>query len=102
MFGYIAAGYTTLVCYMVYSIAHYKLMNIVCEHNCEGIKPYDTRRILVITVPFVAAGFVFLATYDYPIVRYGIIVIAIIIAAVLRNRIIGVLQGMLALKKKTN
>lgn len=102
IFGYMAAGYTTLACYIIYSVAHYLLMNIMCNRFYDGITPYDTRKILEITVPFVVAGFVFLVTYDYPIIRYGIIVIAIINAALFRNRIIGVLKEMLALKKKTD
>lgn len=100
-FGYIAAGYTTLACYIIYGVAHYILMNRVCLECCGEIKPYDVKKILAISVPFVIMGFIFLFTYDYPLIRYGIIVVVAAVAFIMRKMIIEVVKGMLALKKKS-
>lgn len=99
-YGYIAAGYTTLVCFIVYAVAHYIFMKKVCRDCCEGIYPYDTRRILLITVPFLIAGFVFMATYNYPLVRYGLVGVAVIVAVVMRKKIISVAKNIMSLKKQ--
>ena len=99
IFGYMAAGYTTLACYIIYSFAHYNLMNRVCEEYCDGIKPYDTKKILAISIPFIAMGFIFLFTYNYPIIRYGIILVAVVATVIKRRKIEEVVKSMMVLKK---
>ena len=99
-FGYIAAGYTTLVCFIVYAVIHYLFMRKVCRECCDSDYPYETRKIFMITVPFLIAGFVFLATYKLPVLRYGIVGVAVVLAIVFRNRIIGIVKGIMSLKKK--
>lgn len=99
LFGYIAAGYTTLVCFMVYAIVHYLFMRKVCRECCDGDYPYDTRKILMITIPFLIAGFAFLATYHLPVVRYGIVCVLIIFAVIFRKRIINTVKKLIKLRK---
>ena len=99
IFGYIAAGYTTLVCFMVYAFAHYIFMRKVCRECCEGKYPYETKKIMIITIPFLLAGFVFMATYNFPIIRYGLVGVSVIIAFILRKRIILVAKRIMDLKK---
>ena len=77
-FGYIAAGYTTLMCFIVYSLAHYLFMRKVCDQFCEGEYPYDTRKILIIVIPFIAAGFLLLITYRLPILRYSLLGVGLV------------------------
>ena len=98
--GYIAAGYTTLVCFIAYSVAHYIFMRKVCRECCDGVYPYDTKKIFVIAVPFLIAGFVFMATYNYPLIRYGLVGVAVVIAVIMRNKIIAVLKTIMSLRKK--
>lgn len=88
-YGYLAAGYTTLVCYIIYSFAHYCLMNIVCKKYCDSVKPYDSRMILAISVPFTVLGLLLRFTYNYPVMRYGIIGTFVIALFVFRRRILG-------------
>lgn len=98
-FGYIAAGYTTLVCFIIYASMHYIFMRWVCRECCAGEYPYETVKILKITIPFLIAGFIFMATYEYPFLRYGLVGIAGILAVVLRNRIIAIIKRIVGLKK---
>lgn len=86
-FGYIAAGYTTLVCYIIYSVCHYLFMNIVCKKSCDGVKPYNLRYILLITVPFVIVGFAMLFTYNYLLLRYLLIAVILVCAIILRKKL---------------
>lgn len=72
IYGYIAAGYTTLVCYLIYTLFHYILMNAVCKKYSDGIRPYRTKVLLMITIPFLLCGFLLLTTYSYPFIRHGL------------------------------
>ena len=77
-YGYIAAGYTTLLCYMIYAGAHYLFMRKVCRDCCAGRYPLETKKIVLITVPFLILGFLFMLIYRLVIIRCVIIGIGII------------------------
>ncbi|MGN1026689.1 MAG: lipopolysaccharide biosynthesis protein, partial [Faecousia sp.] len=101
-FGYIAAGYTTLACYIIYCVAHYNLMNWLCKTYCEGTTPYDTKKILGISVIFLVSGFAFLITYYHPVIRYVIIIIAIFSVFFVRKKLMKIGKMLLATKKNKN
>lgn len=98
--GYLAAGYTTLICFIVYAVGHYIFMKKVCKQFCDSEYPYESKKILLITIPFMMTGLTFLATYNYPAIRYSIIVFAGIIAIIMRRRIIDSLKKIINLKKQ--
>lgn len=98
-FGYIAAGYTTLICYLLYAVFHFILMKSVCQKYCDGVVPYDTRIISVITAGFIMAGFVGLASYSSNIARYLIIMLIFILAVAFRKKTIQVINQLLKLRK---
>lgn len=100
-FGYVAAGYTTLTCYIVYCIAHYLFMKKVCDQFCEGEYPYETKKIMKIAIPFLAAGFGLLFTYNFPIVRYGIVVVAAVLVVIMRKKFIAVIRELMSVRKKS-
>ena len=81
-FGYRAAGYTTLACYAIYVGMHYSFMKKVCAQELKIPNPYNIRTICLITFIFLAIGFIFLATYDFPMVRYGLILSTTMIAVI--------------------
>ena len=82
LFGYIAAGYTTLICYMLYTVLHYVFMRKICNNKLNGKQPYDTRILLGITIVFLLLGFTTLFTYGNSIVRYVFVSIIIIALAI--------------------
>ena len=86
-FGYYAAGYTTLFCYIVYAVCHYCFMRRVCRQYLDGAKIYELKILLGITGVFLALGFLFLAAYNYMVLRYGMVVV-LVIALVLKRRFI--------------
>ena len=100
LFGYIAAGYTTLVCYIVFAFVHYCFMRKVCRDFCEGEYPYESKKILFITIPFLVLGFIILLVYNYPIIRYCLVAIAVIIAILNKEKIINNVKRIVSLKKK--
>lgn len=99
-FGYIAAGYTTLTCYIVYSVAHYIFMKKVCDEFCDSDYPYETIKIFKIAIPFLTAGFGMLFTYRYPLLRYGIVAIMSVVAVIMRKKIVGILKDIMSVRRK--
>ena len=73
-FGYYAAGYTTLVCYMIYAVCHYYFMRRICRDYLHGQEIYDRGRLIKIALLFMLAGFTIMAVYPYPVLRFSLIV----------------------------
>ena len=88
IFGYYAAGYTTLFCYILFSLGHYIFMRIVCKKKIDGDKVYNGTAILLISIAFVLLAFGMMLIYDYPLIRYTLILTAIVICFFMRERII--------------
>lgn len=99
IFGYVAAGYTTLVCYIVYSLVHYYFMKKVCDEKCNSKYPYSTAKILKIAVPFLLAGTLLLFSYNIAIIRYGILVFICVSIIIFRRRIINMISDIFKLRK---
>lgn len=89
VFGYYAAGYTTLFCYIMFSLGHFVFMRIVCKRKLDGDKVYDHKTIFILSVAFVILAFGMMTIYNYPIIRYAIIFIMLIICWVKRDKFIG-------------
>ena len=100
IYGYIAAGYTTLVCYLVYSAGHYMFMRRICRTHCDGVYPYDTRVIAGISLAFMAVSFAMLLTYPHPLVRYAIVALIAAACVVERRRIAQIVRRIGALRRK--
>lgn len=98
-YGYIAAAYTTLICYMLYAIGHYIFMNKICNKFLNGIKPYSLKSLLFIYGVFLIVGFALLLTYNIPILRYTVIFIMFCTMIVSRKKIIDMVKLMVSLKK---
>lgn len=84
MYGYIAAGYTTLICYILFGLSHYYFMRKICDEKMEGIALFDARTIFLVAVVLVmfAIGMTFL--YDKILVRY--IIMAILLLGILLSK----------------
>lgn len=101
IFGYKAAGYTTLTCYIIYASFHYLFMRKICNEYLDGAQPYKLEYLLGITGVFLLCGFMFLLTYNHPVIRYSVLLALLVIIAVKRNTMIGFIKKMLSLKKQS-
>ena len=99
IFGYMAASYTTLLCYMIYAIAHYLFSQKLCDEKLKGIRIYNLKKLIIITVLFMVSGFFLMMTYYIFIIRYSIIAISIIVLYVNRRYVFDTLKNILALKR---
>ena len=97
-FGYYAAGYTTLVCYVIYSAMHYIFMRHICNRYLQGVKPYSLRVILAITFVFVALGFAILSLYRLPSARLALATLLLAITFCLRRKIFSAVSKVISVK----
>ncbi len=77
-FGFVAAGYTTAIGYLVLAIAHYIFMKKIQSNNI-----YDLKMLLLISIVLVVIIFLIIYLYNYFIIRY--IVIGFVSIVVLFN-----------------
>jgi len=93
LFGYVAAAYTTLICYILLAIAHYIAYRIICKKKAIDFELYDMRFILTISVIslIIMVGMTFI--YDIFVVRYTIIALIVIAIVVKRKVVIEKLRG---------
>lgn len=99
--GYVAAGYTTLVCYIIYSVMHYIFMDRVIKSELKEKNIYNFKYLLYISGTFLTVSFLMMLTYKAYIMRYFLIVIMVILTVVYRNKIIEIVKSIVQLRKKT-
>lgn len=99
VFGYIAAGYTTLICYICYCIGHYFIMKRVCKTNCD-CNPYNTRKLILIILTSIICGLSIMITYNHPFVRYGIMILCVFTVLLFRKKINEKICYIFSLNKK--
>lgn len=93
LFGYVAAGYTTLFCYAVYAFSHFCFSKIICMKEIGGAKIFEFRDFLVCAVIVVAFSFVSELLYSNTAVRYTVIMLIVLAGFLIRNRIIHTIKN---------
>ena len=95
IFGYVAAGYTTLICYIINSLMHYYFMKKICRTFLGNIKPYNAKILLGISGVFITIGFLYVPTYNHTILRYALTFMLCGVIAIKRNKIKAYMQDLL-------
>lgn len=73
-FGFIAAGYTTLIGYIALTIAHFIFMRKI-----QPQKIYDTKTLFKISISVIITALIFTCLYNFLVIRYIIIFIVVLI-----------------------
>lgn len=89
IFGYIAAAYTTLICYVLFAIGHY-IYTVRCVFVVENVKNvFNTKRVLTLSIALIVLEILFIFIYDYIVIRYAILAFIIVFVFSNRNRMKG-------------
>ena len=96
-FGYVAAGYTTLVCYVLYSIGHAVVSRRVMNEYMPGRKLFDYKCVIGLSVFVIVAGIGCNFLFEYRVARCGLLAAFAILAYIKRDLLISNIVG---LKKK--
>lgn len=91
-FGYLAAAYTTLVCYVFFAFAHYCIMKGTCRAYMNGIVIYDMRFIVFMSVLMLMLAGAFLITYKIAPLRYAILLCALMFAVMKKEKLLGAIK----------
>lgn len=89
LFGFIAAAYTTLFCYIAFSVFHYFAMRIVLKKNRNEARLYDMRMIILISTALLAGIIGITVLYANTAARWCVIGVVILAGICLKNKIVG-------------
>ena len=92
MYGYYAAGYTTLVCYIAYSLGHYYFSKKVCKKHIPNAELFESKKIICISIFLIGCSIVFNFLYRFTLLRYFMGMILVIIMFHIKNKILGILR----------
>ena len=88
-YGYIAAGYTTLVCYLVQAALDYAVMRRIAKEQVYNMKYIGVLSLCVIAVSFIS-NFI----YDSALIRYIVLAVIVAVCLAFRKKIIGIFKSL--------
>lgn len=89
-FGYKAAAYTTLICYILLSLFHFIMMKKICKKNNKTEEIYNSKFIVALTGIVFILSFLISLLFNYPVMRYTIIVLVCLVLFCVRKKIVKV------------
>lgn len=97
IYGYYAAGYTTLVCYIIFGFAHYFMQKkIIVKELGMAQNIYDMKIVVLLSIFEVIAMVGMTLTYNFIALRYSILVILFVVAFINRGKITTTLRAIKA------
>ena len=89
LYGYHAAGYTTLICYICLSICHYLFYKTIIKKELPQVSEiYNLKLIIAIGLFMITFMCVMAVTYEIILIRYLIITVLIAVLIIFRKRFI--------------
>lgn len=98
-FGYMVAGYTTLFCYMLFSITHSIFMMFVLKKHIPGYKIYNMKFILRISLVYLCLTFLITLLYYSNHLRWGTFVFLILVSIIKRKPLTLIVKEIFKMKK---
>lgn len=93
MYGYQAAAYTTVGCYLLFCIVHYIFYLRVVKNELKGEHIYKGKTIAIISAGVILSGIIITFINQVPILKYSLIVIMCIIVIIKRKKIIEIAKN---------
>lgn len=87
-FGYIAAAYTTLICYIAYCIFHYINMRTI-----EPVKLYNGKFLCLFSITYIAVCLLSLLIYPFAYLRYTMLFVILVLLYVKRDYIFKLIKS---------
>ena len=99
IYGYYAAAYTTLICYIIYSLSHLFFSHITIKKNIGNTDIFDVKGILIFSVIGVCMTICSSLLYKYNILRLICTFIIFIIIFIFRNNILSYINKIKKIKR---
>lgn len=87
IFGYCAAAYTTLICYIIYAFMHYHFAMLVCKRKDIPKNIFSQRMIILLSIVITVITLFMNILYGNYTIRFGIIAVFIGIAVIYRKKL---------------
>ena len=97
LYGYIAAGYTSLISFIVFALCNYVCMKCICTQYQITSPMFDLKKLIVICCVFVILSFLMMLLYDWLIVR--LIVVALFLSLIVHKRNYIISRGKFFIKR---
>ncbi len=85
--GYIAASYTTFICFAVFCLIHYIFYRWTCMKENEGKLIYEGKFLLILSCMTSVLGFIILFVQYIPLLKYGLVALIILIVFIKRKQV---------------
>ena len=93
-FGYYAAGYTTLFCYVLLALFHFFFCKKILKKEEIPINSIFNLKLYLITFAAMLLIMIFMViTYDYFWVRYSMLAVIIVLVIIYRKKLLEVLKS---------
>ncbi len=92
-YGYLAAAYTTLICYLANMVFHGAMAVRLLRKMNVG-RTFELKKIVVLTGGCIAAMFAVMALYGHFWVRYGLLLAAVAVALLKRRELMARVNGL--------
>lgn len=83
IYGFIAAGYTTLFSYLMFTLFHYVYMKKTCVKNSFTQNIYNIKFFFLVSFCLITFSFIMLIFYENTIIRYLLILLLLIIFSII-------------------
>ncbi len=93
LFGFIAAGYTTLACYVLYSAGHFIISKRVMKKSIPDRSLFDANTIFALSIFVIVIGILCNFLFPYWYIRYGLLLICFVVVVAKRNTILKLIKG---------
>ena len=74
----------------------------ICKSSLNGVQPYDIKKILWISVPFVTVGMLYILTYSNIVARYSFTLLIGIGLFIKRDVLVKYIKSFMSVREKNN
>ena len=92
IYGYIAAGYTTLISFIILSILHFAFLNSIRIKEMEGIHILNGKSMLLLSLAVLFGMIFFTILYSYTVIRFGVVILLTTMCFFNRKRFISTIR----------
>lgn len=98
VFGYVVAGYTTLLSYVAFAVANYYTMRYVAKKNGFSMEAFDIKALVLLFLVFFVLTMIATALYNLPVARYIIVAGVLLTVAIMHKRVFAFVNSVLKRK----
>lgn len=94
LYGFIAAAYTTLFCYICFSVFHYSFMRKIMKKRGQFFEIYDGKKLLLISVFVTVFSVLMVCVYDSMLIRWLIIAAVVCVGLWKRKVLVSIFRSL--------